>query len=518
MPNTLPKRVSLAIGISSAPPLPFLRGALNGARDFRNWAQSEGYQSEMLTDEKDPVTLDTLRKRLETILSEATPGIPRFILYFAGHGLIREAEDGLWLLSDWNKELRAVAFEVLKRRLYMYGIQQISIFADACRSLPADMNTADLVPDAVLGRGPVKPTATPDIDKFIATQDGATTFAIPGPTPAADCCIFTRVLMEGLWGISPSAISSFFPGKVTSQSLAQYLKTEVPRRAQTYNRTLNPSLQPLFPLGSDVYFGDIVPAPVPPVFLPWPNPSAVLGQGPEHGTLQFSEPEIQEVRESELSDSPHYRRGAAPMHHDYAAPEHDARVPEHHEHATHHAYAGEHDHGQAAHHEHAMHHAPVGRVPPSPNPGEVLQARIRTQKVPTSFETGSGLAVGGVSIHAVWLAPEFSTASEGGEDWWQVGSEPKGYLARPAQVLIETEEGGFLAATALPQLIASCVCEAKGTQAIVYRGPGGEGGTGELAAEAISHMESGSLRADAVSQLTTRLRELKHVDPTLGVC
>src|SRR5215472_4257003 len=125
-PETVqPIRMSLAIGIGKAPPLPFLRGALNGAQDFHAWAQSSGYQSELLTDGPGTVTIDILRDKLVAMLTTAPGNIFRFILYFAGHGLIREAEEGLWLLSDWNNTMRAVAVEPLKRRLYMYGIQQI---------------------------------------------------------------------------------------------------------------------------------------------------------------------------------------------------------------------------------------------------------------------------------------------------------------------------------------------------------------------------------------------------------
>ena len=487
-----PRRLCLAIGISSAPPLPFLRGALNGARDFYNWAQSDGYQAELLTDEQTPVTIDILRQKLESMLSSAAQDIFRFILYFAGHGLIREAEEGLWLLSDWNNQLRAVAVEVLKRRLYMYGVQQISIFADACRSLPGDMNAADLVADAVLGRGPVKLTIAPYIDKFIAAQDGTTTFAVPGPSPTQDRCLFTGVLMEGLWGLAPGAISPYFPNKVTSQSLGQFLLVEVPKRARTYKRTLNPTVQPLFPLGSDVYFGDKVPPPTPPAFAPWPDPSEVLNLGPSPKTpisgsvetagdanVVMPKTNIDELvvddRSSESDLPPILTKSREEL------------------------------------------EEPVLATADPPAPGEALRIRIETQEVPTHFETGSGFAVDGPSIRAVWLPLEFTAATGGRPDWWHVGVQPAGPLDGPAQTLVETLHGNFLAITALPQFIASCVADEKGTQALVYRELFAPIDTGALAAGAISRMESGALRADALSALAAQLRELKHVDPTLGV-
>src|SRR4051794_28361352 len=111
------RMVALSIGVGDAPRLPFLPAAVNGARAFYEWATALGYQSKLVTDEADPVTVAGLKNELEAILKPEPSPIDRLLLYFAGHGLIREAEEGLWLLSDWRSDLRAVAVEVLKRRL-----------------------------------------------------------------------------------------------------------------------------------------------------------------------------------------------------------------------------------------------------------------------------------------------------------------------------------------------------------------------------------------------------------------
>lgn len=272
------REVALAIGVGDASPLPYLSGAVNGARAFHDWASKLGYDSRLLTDADQPVTIPRLRLELESMLKPADPPIHRMVLYFAGHGLIREAEEGLWLLSDWNNELRAVAVEGLKRRLYMHNIQQIAIFADSCRSLPANISAADLCPDPVLGRGPVREQKPPAIDKFIAAQDGSATFMVPGLTSEQDRCLFSGVLMEGLWGTKPEAFSKLLKDKVTSRSLGTYLDAEVPKRAECYKRKLIPSVSPTFPEGDDIYFGSGVP-PKPPAFPEWPAPGAGAGMG-----------------------------------------------------------------------------------------------------------------------------------------------------------------------------------------------------------------------------------------------
>jgi hypothetical protein len=236
--------VALSIGVSSAPPLPYLSGAVNSAHGFHKWAAALGYQAVLATDENAPITVARLRGELEAILNPANAPFHRLVLYFAGHGLIREAEEGLWLLSDWHKDLRAVAIEALKRRLRMYEVKQITIFADACRSLPPDINAADLTADGVLGRGPINPQTMPDVDKFIAAQDGTATFMVPGENPEDDRCLFSGVLLEGLWGAKPTAFSAVRKNLVTSNSLGTYLKSEVAMVAGRYKYTLNPIVSP----------------------------------------------------------------------------------------------------------------------------------------------------------------------------------------------------------------------------------------------------------------------------------
>jgi hypothetical protein len=274
------RMAALAIGVSDAAPLPFLGGAVNGARAFHEWAQALGYESRLVTDESEPVTAPRLRHELEALLPAEAPSTHRLLIYFAGHGVIREVEEGLWLLSDWNQELRAVAVEALKRRLHLYRVNQVAFFADACRSLPADIDTADLTPEPILGRGPGPRSVMVAIDKYIAAQDGTRTFMIPGAAPNEDRCLFSGLLLEALWGTKQSAFSTLLPDKVTSRSLGTFLQTEVPQLAQSYRITLVPSVSPTFPEGDDVYFGD-GPKVSPPAFPPWPPPDELIALEPD---------------------------------------------------------------------------------------------------------------------------------------------------------------------------------------------------------------------------------------------
>ena len=302
------REIALAIGVGDAKPLPYLSGAVNGARAFHDWASKFGYDSRLITDEDEPVTMDHLRAALATMLKPDDQPIHRMLLYFAGHGLIREAEEGLWLLSDWHDELRAVAIESLKRRLFMHDIRQIAIFSDSCRSLPPDVQAADLTPDAVLGRGPFRSDAPPAIDKFVAAQDGAETFMIPGDTPEEDRCLFSGLLIEGLWGTKPDAFSKVLTGKITSRSLGAFLQTAVPVLAKQYKRALTPSVSPTFSEDDDVYYTASRVAAVP-AFPPWPTAEAVAAMGLRRETLKI----VPGVGEEPLPAEPFFAEERTPL-------------------------------------------------------------------------------------------------------------------------------------------------------------------------------------------------------------
>lgn len=303
------RRVAIAIAASDAKPLPYLSAAINGARAFHAWALQLGYESTLVVDEeKKPVTIPRLRAEFDTILRPLQQPIHRLIIYFAGHGLIRGAEEGLWLLSDWNDELRAVAVEGLKRRLYRHDIRQIAIFSDSCRTVPPDFETLDLVPDALLGRGPEEKLTQPYIDKFVAAQDGAATFSIPGEVPEEDRCLFSGLLMEALWGAHPDAYSKVVEGKITSSSLRDFLKAEVPRRAALYKRELHPTISPDFPDGDNIYFPEGSPPPLP-VFPAWPPPDSATAMGPapnlkkKRRRLRTFSPPIDSVTENRMREA-----------------------------------------------------------------------------------------------------------------------------------------------------------------------------------------------------------------------
>ena len=272
------RKACLAIGISDAPPLDYLPGAVNGARAIADWAVKAGYETKLLVDDKKPVGVETVKEALQQLLPVGTK-TDRLLLYFAGHGLARDAAEDLWLLSEWHQEQDAVAVGGLKRKLERFGIEQIAIISDACRSLPADADTADLTSDNVLGRGPYDPNL-PLVDMLKASSKFRAAFMIPGATPEEDRCIFTGVIEEALWGHQASAFSDRDNVRcITSGSLAKYLRAAVPAKAEFYKVELRPDIISGFLEPDDVYVSAALAEAPPP--KPWPDPAppGAMGAG-----------------------------------------------------------------------------------------------------------------------------------------------------------------------------------------------------------------------------------------------
>ncbi len=265
------RRICLAIGAADAPPLDWLPGAINGARAFAAWAASAGFTTLCLTDEQEPVTLARVSAALASLVGNA--GIDRALIFFAGHGLTTPLGGECWLLSDWQTADETLSVRVLRAQLDRYGIAELAILSDACRTIAASPETVNLPAPGLLPRGTL-PQPIRKLDIFRAAPETRAAYMIPGPTPAEARCIFSALLTEALSGAHAGASDPAAgpPGAITGASLATFLMREVPVRAGRYGVALQPEITPHFETAGQIWA--IAPAP-PPVPAAWPDPGDV---------------------------------------------------------------------------------------------------------------------------------------------------------------------------------------------------------------------------------------------------
>jgi hypothetical protein len=222
------KNVAIAIGIKRAGDLVELPGAVNGAKEFADWAEKQGYSTELITDEADkPVTVARLKDTINAIIHR--DDVERLLIYFAGHGIQPSVNVAYWLLSNWQSDSdEAVNVSLSFANAKRTALGQISVFADACRSTVKD---AALVGGSSIFPKPAgSPAKLPQWDQFLASRLGEVSQEVSGTETTQAYGIFTRCVMQALNGDAHEAIEKRQDRSyvVTSGKLADYLEDTVP--------------------------------------------------------------------------------------------------------------------------------------------------------------------------------------------------------------------------------------------------------------------------------------------------
>jgi hypothetical protein len=525
----------LAIGVSSVTPVdpapaqdPFayLDGAVVAAETIGLWALNSGFASSdviVLTDKgANTVTDESLKKAFDALLPEGTT-TDHFVLSFTGHGLTGINDDTTyWMLSDSLTEGYDIFVEELRRQLYYYGIQHLTIFSDACRAIANTQNLRTLVT-----RPGVRKRHQPAIDvqvaRFNACQDATSAFMVKdvaGGAPGK--CIFSGVLAEALWGRVPDA----FDGSVIdSASLGRGLKAAAAKRAKTYNVTLVPGGNPCF--DKLIYFDQNTPPQPPnPDLAPWPAAAAVQAVSAGAPTVKMDLESLPpDVFKSVLTDKA-VRKDILGV--DFGADHPDID--------THRAFPG----------------LPAGAKPivenvaltrrrlrssqlPKPRKDalsagmaeqlrtlEALaagkarkkkadQVRSSLQRVETASQDAKARLVVNAKVKSIWSSVPIELLRRGPAQSQFALREVPG-----AQLIVEFADGLFAPVWCYPDLVCTVLRDSDGVAAIVYRNVNGADKGASVATDAISRLATGNMTSDEVDRLATALRESKHVNPVFG--
>ncbi len=508
--------------MGDAPPLDYLRGAVNGAHEISSWARKNGYETRLITDERTPVGIDTVRAELDELL---LGGADRLLLYFAGHGLSTGAANDLWLLSQWNNERRGVAVSVLRDRLMRYGIEQMILVSDACRSL-VDFTTRDLEGDPVLYRGSYD-EKIPQMDLWFAASPSRAAWMIPGRTPDESRCVFSGLFVEALDGQYAKAFDPQTPSLgITNFSLADFMEEEVPVLAARYGAVLNPAVTTAIRPPNHVYVElEEVGNESQQRLVDWPDPenllvtslsgtnkeSRILPNAGESWTTLETRSKVQVRGDADGTVMLAYRGSDAglqsldttqsnqlPRHNMADVMSRDLALI---------ATTREMREKEAA----------------------VLRAAFGSEQRPTHFETGSGFSVSGDSAVRAIVGPSavamLETAVSSDSSWWRV--EPTsddnnnfswtgGFeLKRPLPLLVELADGRWVGAAALPRFVANFTLDSFGAEAVIFRAI--DNPYAVETEKAMTELRAGALLREQAPEFLARLRRSKHADPILGV-
>jgi hypothetical protein len=567
--NELPvgRKVCLAIGVGDTVGVDgYLDGAIVAAEEFHAWAQAAGYQCELLTDNTAPEgpTLTAISDALGRCLPFGSD-TDRLILFFAGHGLagVSGTTGPTWLPKDWQARNACIGVDVLRKRLPKFGVRQISIFSDACRVIAVTDEMRELEVRGLLEQGYTNPDTPPDLDKFMAAQDGRAAFMKPGTDGAPSRCIFSGVLMEGLWG---GAVSKRSPTMVISDSLRDFLKREVPKRAKYYGQDLQPEASTEFPEEQDIYVDLTNPHRPKPVLPAWPPKmseqfakvastqidtpipipgtsltdmigpmlgSVLDGMSPEQLNTKILSPSgigkslaktaaiaIGKLAAEKFTRTPDGRPLPSIKAIESLEPaELEALARALQENATPIAEASRNVLDWAMAEAKAALEKKQAEATASDREAAVQDMLRETDGL--SYNDGNAIVVG-QQVRAIWGPQGYSAERKSKHAWTVRDPGPR----RAAQLLVELDNGLFASCPTMGEMVTRLMISADGAAAMVMNSRWGpypptpntpDHKANVLAEEAVSQLYSGRLARDATFDRAVDLRMKKHANPVLGV-
>ncbi|MFZ6681934.1 caspase family protein [Undibacterium sp. Tian12W] len=227
------RKAMVAIGVDkTASSFPTLRAAAFGAKQVADWANNQGFDCVLLTDEGSKKV--SHKDVFDAVKKFAEAGIyDQLVLYFSGHGVLMGPDCEVWLLSDApdnQNEAINVFGSIANARTC--GIDHIVVYSDACRSFPANWRGVMLTPGTIFPvQNPKSPA--PEVDVFYATLPGNPSFEVP-PDQASRTYrgLFTDCLMKALRGqVSSVIVSDTQRQVVPARQLKIYLVGAVPQAA-----------------------------------------------------------------------------------------------------------------------------------------------------------------------------------------------------------------------------------------------------------------------------------------------
>lgn len=236
------KRCAVVIGVNKTGGMTVLSAAVTGARQFADWAESQGYDIALHTDDEQVVRCGDILNSVRSFVDQRNYHL--MVVFFAGHGILRSPGDEFWLLSEapYNPN-EAVSVSASKLIAKNSGIPHVVFISDACRSIPSDMSVMEIHGQVIFPNA--RSQGKCDIDMFYATRAGNPSYEIKDTIAVKNYKgIYTDCLLKALHGNVPEVVSEVtaesesFPA-VLCYELGNYLEAIVPQVASEFDITLS---------------------------------------------------------------------------------------------------------------------------------------------------------------------------------------------------------------------------------------------------------------------------------------
>ena len=311
-------------------------------------------------------------------------------------------------------------------------MEQLTIVSDACRSLAASAESADLAADPILDKGPFD-ERTPFTDMLRASSPFHAAYMVRGAKPEEDRCIFSGLLNEALSGAHDEAFEAPDRRRISNFSLADFLSEQVPLRATLYQVELRPDIATGFRPPNNLY---VVSRPAtPPALLPWPKPGSVgMMSDAESGSAVkrgWSTRLLAKTGKVGGLPSPNSPKQKSPRFHKGSSETSKLLADR--------------DAGNLA----------LKQQQQEKEVQRLLKAYVAEGDRPTHFETGSGFNIAGAHGEQATLGRSAVAVRDAVPSWWRVEPIGANRLETPAPLLIEFENGNWGGAAALPDHIAT---------------------------------------------------------------
>ncbi|PAP74953.1 caspase family protein [Rubrivirga marina] len=496
------KRAALCVGVDRANGMMPLQAASKGAREFEAWAKGQGCDTVLLTDEDDrKVRVADLFDAVAAWVGART--YDQLLIYFSGHGILTAPGAEHWFLSGapYNpSEAVNLTQAVVDAR--NSAIPHVVFVSDACRSA-ADRPELRRVNGSAIFPNDGRAPAQGEVDTFYATRPGDPAYEVP-EAEAADAYrgLFTDSLLDVL-ELEPNPLAELQEvgadrlSVVTSRQLKRHLETAVPLLAESVNVTLVQDPEVRVETALPKYFA-VLGAARPPASTHGGTRGTGGVRAGGHGPVGTgAEPTFRRAEERfgarfELPPMP----ASAPR----ALPDEASEMEQ----------FGE-DLGLG------------GQV------DTLLRARGRPH-----FETRTGFTVIGAgvasSVSSRWHADDpFQDGSTPGVEGWHVRLGPMRAGEEPASLVLTFDDGTGTVLAVLPGFIGTVLVEGGRVVSVNYVPSEGTERYGDyqhradelerLKAVTAAAARQGRFLAEGedAAQFASRVRQLKGIDPTMGL-